>query len=483
MDVVVVGAGPTGLVLAGELALAGVDVLVLERRVIPALVGTRARGFHARTVELLDQRGLAERFLEVGRPFAVSSLADVPLPVAQLPTRHPYTLAIEQVEVERLLRGWVGELDVPVRWGVEVAGVEQDADGVTVRLAAGAPIRASYVVAADGGRSTVRDAVGLGLVGTEATRSNLIADARIDDDAPRGMRQDALGIHAIGPVGADGLSGVVVTEPRVGPSTPATEDELRAAVVAVWGGDLGLRDVAWVSRFTDACRVVEDHRRGRVLVAGDAAHVHPPTGGQGLGLGFEDAVSLGWRLGQVVRGVSPQTLLDTYGAERRPATQRVLDHVLTQAFLQRGDARTEAFRRSLAALLESEPARVATAALQMGLDVVHEVPGGGDHPVVGRRLPDLDLLVDGTPVRAFSLLHEARPLLLDLGGAGGLEAPGGIVRTVRAQAPVEWELPVVGAVPAPGAVLVRPDGHVAWAGDDDGGLAPAVTRWCGTGPG
>ena len=216
-QVVIVGAGPTGLVLAGELALAGVDVLVLERRETPALVGTRARGFHARTVELLDQRGLAEAFLEVGRPFSVSSFADVPLPVADLPTRHPYTLAIEQVHVERLLREWVDGLGVPVRWGVEVAGVEvagveqdepgRDRNGVTVRLTGGNPVRASYVVAADGGRSTVRDAVGLGLVGTEPTRSNLIADARVDDDAPRGLRRDGLGIHAIGPAGADGLSG------------------------------------------------------------------------------------------------------------------------------------------------------------------------------------------------------------------------------------------------------------------------------------
>ena len=245
----------------------------------------------------------------------------------------------------------------------------------------------------------------------------------------------------------------------------------------MWGGDLGLRDVSWVSRFTDACRVVEDHRRGRVLVAGDAAHVHPPTGGQGLGLGVEDAVALGWRLGQVVRGVSPQTLLDTYGAERRPATQRVLDNVLTQAFLQRGDARTESFRRTLAGLLEDERVRVATAALMMGLDVVHEVPGRGDHPVVGRRLPDLDLVVDGRAVWAYSLLHEARPMLLDLGRAGVLESPGGAVRHVRAQGPDAWELPVVGRVAAPGAVLVRPDGHVAWAGDCADGLGEAVARW------
>ncbi len=225
--------------LAGELALAGADVLVLERRDSRGLVGTRARGFHARTVELLDQRGLAERFLEAGRPFAVSSFADVPLPVADLPTRHPYTLAIEQAEVERLLRAWVDGLGVPVRWGVEVVGVEQDEAGVVLRLAGGAVEGASYVVAADGGRSTVRDAVGLALVGTDPTRSNLIADARVDDDAPRGMRRDALGIHAIGPAGEDGLSGVVVTETEVGPSTPATEEELRAAVIAVWGGDLG----------------------------------------------------------------------------------------------------------------------------------------------------------------------------------------------------------------------------------------------------
>jgi 3-(3-hydroxy-phenyl)propionate hydroxylase len=475
-EVVVVGAGPTGLFLAGELALAGIDVQVLERRTTGELVGTRARGFHARTIEILDQRGIAERFLEAGQTFAQMSFGDTPLDVEGLPSRHAYTLALGQAGVEELLLGWVEELGVTVRRGVEVTGVEQDDDGVDVQLADGETVPAAYVVAADGGRSAIRRAVGIDMVGPAATRTNLIAEVAVTEEWTPGMRLDELGVHAMGPVpGQPQRVNVVVTEPELGPSTEPTLDELRAAMTAVWGSDLGAHDPTWISRFTDASRQATQLRSGRVLLAGDAAHTHPPTGGQGIGLGVQDAVNLGWKLAQVVRGTSSPDLLDSYHEERHPDTARVLANVVVQAMLQRGDARTTALRETLSSLAGLDEGRTALAALLHGLDVRH---GSGEgHPLHGRRVPDLDLVTDDGPTRIHELLHDARWLLLDLGL--GLE-PIDHVRHVRATTEAAWILPVVGLVEAPGAVLVRPDGHVAWVGtDSDDGLDDALAEWCG----
>jgi 3-(3-hydroxy-phenyl)propionate hydroxylase len=488
-DVAIVGSGPTGLVLAGELALAGVDVVVLERRPTPELAGTRARGFHSRTIEIFDQRGIADRFLAAGRTAQVMSFAGTALDVAALPSRHPYTLALSQSGVEDVLREWVGELGVPIRHGVDVAGVEQDDTGVDLVLAEGDPVRAGYVVGADGGRSTVRRATGIELVGAEATRSHLIAEAVLTDEAPTGLRQDAIGIHGINPVGDGGTVGIVVTEAAVGPATEPTLSDLSAALTLVYGTDFGVRDASWISRFTDAARQAATYRSGRVLLAGDAAHTHPPTGGQGIGLGVQDAVNLGWKLARVVRGLSPATLLDTYEAERHPATARVLKNVMTQAFLQRTDARTDAIRDTFAEVLADPGPRERLAALLTGLDVTLDL--GQGHPLLGRRVPDLDVVTDDGPGRVFELLHDARPVLLDLDEVGPLEgglADGGVgagawdgrVRHVRARCEQPWVLPVLGAVEAPSAVLVRPDGHVAWVGDGTTlGLEEAVARWFG----
>jgi len=328
-EVVIVGGGPTGLVLAGELALAGVEVEVLERRPTADLVGSRARGFHSRTIELLDQRGIADRFLAEGRTAQALSFGSTPLDVGGLPSRHPYTLGLAQSHIERILLGWVRELGVPVRRGVEVTGLTQDGAGVDVHLAEGGPLRTAYVVGADGGRSVVRAAAGIRLVGPDATRSHLIAEIAVTEQTPGGIRLDDVGIHAMN-VTEDGRSvGVVVTEQRLGPATEPTLADLRNALTAVYGTDFGAHDPTWISRFTDAARQAVAYRSGRVLLAGDAAHVHPPTGGQGIGLGVQDAVNLGWKLAQVVRGVAPAGLLDSYQAERHPATARVLGNVVT----------------------------------------------------------------------------------------------------------------------------------------------------------
>jgi 3-(3-hydroxy-phenyl)propionate hydroxylase len=479
--VVVVGAGPAGLMLAGELALAGVEVEVVERRTTPDLLGTRARGFHCRTTEIFDQRGLADRVLAEARTAPALSFAGTSLDIAALPTRHPYTVGLSQGHVERILRDWVEALGVPIRRGVEVTGLTQDESGVEVEVAGGAPLRTAYLVGADGGRSVVRKAAGIAFVGADATRSHLIGEVRVRQQPPAGLRQDAIGVHGLNLLDDGRTVGVVVTERGVGPATEPTLADLSAAVTAVYGTDFGMHDPTWISRFTDATRQAAEYRRGRVMLVGDAAHTHPPTGGQGIGLGVQDAVNLGWKLAQVARGISPDTLLDTYGAERHAAAARVLKNVMTQALLQRSDVRTDALRDTFADLLRSDDARARLAALLTGLDVAHDL--GDGHPLLGRRVPDLDLITEHGPRRVFELLRDARPVLLDLGASDGFDiAPwSDRVEHVAARCDEQqWELPVVGNVEPATAVLIRPDGHVAWVGDGGAaGLADALTAWFG----
>jgi 3-(3-hydroxy-phenyl)propionate hydroxylase len=481
-DVTIVGSGPTGLMLAGELALSGVQAEVLERRTSAALVGTRARGFHSRTIEILDQRGLADRFLLEGQTFPVLQFGSTPLDTSGLPSRHPYTLSLTQSRIEQLLLGWVEELGVSVRRSQQVTDLFQDEDGVEVHLISGDRFQTSYLVGADGGGSTVRKAAGIGLVGAEATRSYLIAEVEMDEDPITGIRLDEVGIHAMNATGDGAAVGVVLTERELGGDTQPTLSDLSSALTAVYGTDFGVRDPTWLSRFTDATLQATSYRLGRVLLAGDAAHVHPPTGGQGIGLGVQDAVNLGWKLAQVVRGVSSADLLDTYQSERHPATARVLKNVMIQAMLQRGDARTDALRDTIAGLAAFEEPRAHLVGLLSGLDVCHGSDEG--HPVVGRRMPDLDLTTDLGPRRVFELLHEARPVLLNLDERASFDLGGWTdrVRHVKATTGKAWVLPVVGVVPAPTAVLIRPDGYVAWSGDGtDRGLIESLTAWCGPG--
>lgn len=479
-DVTIVGGGPTGLMLAGELALAGVDVVILERRSTPDLVGTRARGFHSRTIEIFDQRGIADQFLVEGRTVQALSFADTALEVTGLASRHPYTLGLSQSHVERILRGWVEELGVPIHRGLEVTGFAQDDAGVAVHLAEGDLLRTAYLVGADGGRSVIRKAAGIEFVGADATRSHLIAEVEVTEETPTGIRHDDVGIHGINAMEDGRTVGIVVTESQVGPATEPTLADLSKALTAVYGTDFGIHDPLWISRFTDATRQAAAYRRGRVLLAGDAAHTHPPTGGQGIGLGVQDAVNLGWKLAQVVQGVSPEALLDTYYAERHPATARVLRNVMAQALLQRGDARTEAIRGTIAEMLSFDGPRTQLAGLLSGLDVVYDL--GAGHPLLGRRIPDLDLTTPHGPQRVFDLLHDARPVLLNLGEPGSIDITpwAGRVQQVDADHTGAWVLPVIGTVLAPTAVLIRPDGHVAWVSNGTHtGLSEALTTWFG----
>ena len=480
-QVVIAGAGPTGLMLAGELALAGVDVVVVEPRADQAVHGSRAGGLHARTIEVLDQRGIAERFLDAGQALQVQAFSMIPLDISDFPTRHPYGLALWQSRFEPILAGWVDELGVPVLRERAVVGATQDGTGVDVEVSDGSTLRAQYLVGCDGGRSRVRRAAGIDSVGADAATSWLVAEVDVDGRPALGMRWDDLGAHGANPVGPDGPLRVVLTERELRTGDDPTEDELRQALVDVHGSDWGLARVHWLSRFTDATRQATAYRRGRVLVAGDAAHTHPPHGGQGLNTGVQDAVNLGWKLARVVHGTAPDALLDTYHDERHPVGARVLRIAAAQAALNGGGPHHQALRDTVAELLATDEGRRQLAGTISGLDIRYDL--GDGHPLVGRRMPDLDLTTGDGPTRVATLLHDARGLLLDLDPAGELAPPPDLdgIRVIRAACDGPWTVPVVGEVPAPPAVLVRPDGHVAWVGvASDPDLPAAVARWFGT---
>lgn len=478
--VVIAGGGPTGLMLAAELALAKVDVVVVERRPTQELAGSRAGGFHARSLEVLDQRGVAQRFVSEGQRGPNTSFAWIPIDLSALPTRFPFVLALWQNKIERILAAWVEELGVPVLHGQEVTGFAQADDGIDVHLADGATLRARYLIGCDGGRSAIRKAAGIDFPGWEPTTSHLIAEALFRDEPELGMRRDASGIHGLSFMDDGVTVRIMLTETDTSRSGDPTLEELRERLVAIYGRDFGVHSPTWLSRFSDAARQAETYRTGRVLLAGDAAHIHYPVGGQGLNLGIQDAVNLGWKLGQVVQGDSPQSLLDTYHAERHPVAATVLRNTMAQVALLRSDDQTTALREVTAELLALDEPRARFGAMITGLDIRYDL--GEGHPLLGRRMPDLDLEIDGEARRVFELMREGRPLLLDFGSAADLDiAPwGSRVSKIRAGVVGDWKLPVLGKVDAPAAVLVRPDGYVAWVGDDsDAGLRTALTAWFG----
>jgi len=490
--VVIAGGGPTGLMLAGELALAGVDVAVVERRPSQDLPGSRAGGLHSRTIEAFDQRGIADRFLSEGQVAQVQGFAFNNLDISDFPTRHNYGLGLWQNHIERILAGWVEEQAVTFHRCTDVTGFAQDDTGVDVEVSDGESMRAQYLVGCDGGRSLVRKVAGIEFPGWDPTISHLLAEAEVAEEPELGIRQDELGTHSFGRkeyeirdgeiVYADeGPVGVMVTERQPAPSTEPTLRDLSEALITVYGTDYGVHSPTWITRFTDMTRQAATYRERRVLLAGDAAHVHYPAGGQGLNTGVQDAVNLGWKLAQVVKEISPPSLLDTYHDERHPVAARVLHNTMAQTALMRpADARLEALRATVSELLSMDEPRKRFAAMLSGLDIHYDL--GEGHPLVGRRMPDLDLVTANGPLRVFTLLHDARPALLNLREPGGFDITpwGDRVQMIDAQFVGPWELPVVGAVTAPTAVLIRPDGHVAWVGDlTDPGLPDALTTWFG----
>jgi 2-polyprenyl-6-methoxyphenol hydroxylase-like FAD-dependent oxidoreductase len=488
--VVIAGGGPTGLMLAGELALAGVDVAVVERRASQDLPGSRAGGLHSRTIEVLDQRGIADRFLSEGQVAQVAGFASVRLDISDFPTRHNYGLGLWQNHIEQILAGWVRELGVPIHYGTEVTGFTQDAAGVDVALSDGRSLRAQYLVGCDGGRSLIRKAAGIDFPGWDPTTSALLAEVEMAEEPELGIRRTPSGMHALGKVEYEikdgevvypkgGTVGVMLTESEVGTSEPTLRD-LSDGLIAVYGTDYGIHSPTWITRFTDMTRQAAAYREGRVLLAGDAAHVHSPVGGQGLNTGVQDAVNLGWKLAQVVKQTAPDSLLDTYHAERHPVAARVLRNTMAQVALMRVDDRIEALRDTVSELLGMDEPRRRFAAMMSGLDIHYDL--GEGHPLLGRRMPDLDLVTADGPLRVFTLLHDARPVLLNLGEPGGFDiAPwADRVQVIDAKYAGTWELPAIGVVAAPTAVLIRPDGYVAWVGDlTQLGLRDALTTWFG----
>ncbi len=476
--VVIAGGGPTGLMLAAELALCRVDVAIVERRENQELAGSRAGGLHARTIEVLDQRGIAERFLTQGRVGQVAGFSFIPLDLSDFPTRHNYGLALRQNHIERILADWVSELPVTFYRGREVRGFSQDDGGVDVEVE-GERLRAEYLVGCDGGRSLVRKMAGIEFPGWDASTRYLIAEVEMSEPPAFGVRRTPDGVNALGPLDGSRV-GVVLVERQVGKGVDPTLQDVRDALVAVYGTDFGARNPTWLSRFSDMARQAASYRSGRVLLAGDAAHVHSPAGGQGLNIGVQDAVNLGWKLAQVIQGTSPESLLDTYQTERHPIGARVLRLTLAQTALGRGDDRTEALRDTVAELLRMDEPRKRYAAMMSGLDVHYDL--GEGHPLLGRRMPDLEVVTEVGHTRVFTFLHQAEPLFLNLGEPGAFDIAPWADRVRRIDARYEgvWELPALGAVSPPSAVLVRPDGYVAWAGGGtDPGPRDALTRWFG----
>jgi len=489
--VLIAGGGPTGMTLAGELALAGIDVAIIERRASQDLTGSRAGGLHARTIEVFDQRGIAERFISQGQPVQVVGFQMIRLDLSDFPSRHPHTLGLWQAHIERILVEWLGELRVPIYRGREVTGFWQDDTGVDIGLSDARSMRAQYLIGCDGGRSRVRKAAGIDFPGWDPTTSALIAEVEMTEQPPLGIRNDEIGVHGIGKLNYEIRNGeivyldggpmrVMVTEKHVGSTTEPTLRDLSEALIAVYGTDYGVHSPSSLSRFTDMTRQAASYRDRRVLLAGDAAHVHSPDGGQGLNTGVQDAVNLGWKLAQVIKGISPESLLDNYHAERHPIGARVLQITMAAVALRRTDERSKALRGMMAELLGMDEPRKRIAGEMSGLGIRYDF--GEGHPLLGRRMPDLDLSTANGALRVFSLLHKARPALINFGEPGAFDITrwADRVQSIDARYEGKWELPALGTVAAPGAVLIRPDGYVAWTGDRaQSGLTDALTTWFG----
>ena len=482
-SVLIAGGGPTGLMLAGELGLAGIDVAIVERRQTQELIGARAGGLHSRTIEVLDQRGISDRFISQGTLHPAVGFAMTFMSISDFPTRHNYTLGLFQGHIERILAEWVAELKVPIYRGREVTGFAQDDTGVDLDVSDGQRFRAHYLVGCDGGRSVIRKAAGIDFPGWDPTTSWLIAEVKWTEEPAWGFRSEANGTNAIGKVDDPGSMRAVLTEPQLKAGLEPTMADVRDALIAVYGTDFGIHSPVWLSRFTDMTRQAASYRKERVLLAGDAAHVHPPMGGQGLNIGVQDAVNLGWKLAQVIRKTSPESLLDTYHNERHPVAARVLKGTMAQVALRRLDDTSKALNEYFFELLSLDEPRRRLAAELSGLGIHYNL--GEGHPLLGRRMPDLDLVTATGPLRVFTLLHNARPALINFGESGSIDITPwrDRVQLIDAEYSGNWELPAIGEVTAPTAVLVRPDGYVAWVGDGtQAGLVEALARWFGEPP-
>ncbi|MFD0772425.1 rifampin monooxygenase [Streptomonospora algeriensis] len=474
IDVIVVGGGPTGMMLAGELRLHGVHVLVLDKEAEPTGY-VRALGLHVRSIEVMSQRGLLERFLAHGKQYPVGGFfAGIAKPAPErLDTAHPYVLGIPQPVTDRLLAERATELGAEFRRGCELVGLSQDDHGVTAELADGTRLRSRYLVGCDGGRSTVRKLLGVGFPGEPSRVETLLGEMEVAVPPETvaavvaEVRKTQLRFGA-GPLG-EGVYRVVV--PAEGVAEDRTEppafEEFKQQLRASAGTDFGVHSPRRLSRFGDATRLAERYRTGRVLLAGDAAHIHPPTGGQGLNLGIQDAFNLGWKLAAEVNGWAPEGLLDSYHTERHPVAADVLDNTRAQMQLMSTEPGPRAVRRLVSELMDFEDVNryLIEKITAMGL----RYDFGEGHDLLGRRMRDTELKQG----RLYELMHGGRGLLLDQ--TGRLSVAGWADR-------IDHVVDVSEELDAP-AVLLRPDGHVAWAGDEQQELLSRLPTWFGAAAG
>jgi 2-polyprenyl-6-methoxyphenol hydroxylase-like FAD-dependent oxidoreductase len=469
-DVIVAGGGPTGMMLAAELRLHDIQVLVLEKDPEPTPV-VRSLGLHVRSVEVMDQRGLLDRFLALGKQYPVGGFfAGISKPAPErLDTAHAYTLGIPQTITDRLLAEHAIEVGAEVRHGCEVVGLTQDDDGVTAELAGGTQLRARYLVGCDGGRSTVRKLLGIDFPGEPSKVETLLGEMELAAspetinavNAEVRKTQLRFGAGAVG----DGVYRVVVPAAGVAEdrAVPPTFEEIRQQLRATAGTDFGAHSPRWLSRFGDATRLAERYRVGRVLLAGDAAHIHPPVGGQGLNLGIQDAFNLGWKLAAEVDGWAPEGLLDSYQTERRPVAADVLDNTRAQMELMSLEPGPQALRRLVSELVDFDVVNRFLIEKIIAIGIRYDF--GEGHELLGRRLRDVALKRG----RLYELMHDGRGLLLDQ--TGRLSVAGWADR-VDHVVDVSEELDVP-------EVLLRPDGHVAWVGEDQQDLSAQLPKWFG----
>ena len=477
IDVVVAGGGPTGMMLAAELRLHGVRVIVLEKLAAPTTV-VRSLGLHARSLEILDQRGLLDRFLALGRKHPMGGFAGIPAPWPErLDTSQPYILGLPQTVTDRLLAEHAAAVGVEIRWAADLVDFIQDTDGVDTELADGTHLRSAFLVGCDGGRSTVRKLAGIGFPGEPSRVETLLAEVELTAPAEtlaavtEVVRRTTLRFGAM-PLG-DGLYRLIVPADGVAADrTPPTLDELRARMTAVAGTDFGVHSPRWLSRFGDATRLAERYRIGRVLLAGDAAHIHPPTGGQGLNLGIQDAVNLGWKLAAEIDGRAPDGLLDSYHAERHPVAAEVLETTRAQMELLSLEPGPRSVRRLLAQLIEIPEVNLHLMELTSALGIRYDF--GDDNPLVGRRLRDVPLAGG----HLYGRMHEGRGLVLDRTGRLSVAGWADRVDHVPDIPDLADEAGRDAARDVP-AALVRPDGHVAWVGADQDELTIALRTWFG----
>ncbi|MDW5595273.1 rifampin monooxygenase [Conexibacter stalactiti] len=468
-DVIIAGCGPTGAMLAAELRLHDVRVLVLERETEPASF-VRVVGLHIRSIELMAMRGLLDRMLEHGRQRPAGGFfAAIAKPAPEgLDSAHAYLLGIPQPVIVRLLEEHAIQLGAQVRRGRAVADLAQDDEGVTVELTDGERLRSRYLVGCDGGRSTVRRLLGVGFPGEPARTETLMGEMgvgapQVEISAKMAEFHGTNTSFTLRPFGEGVYQAVVPAAGVSDRAEPPTLEDFRRQLRAIAGTDFGVHSPRWLSRFGDATRQAERYRVGRALLAGDAAHIHPPIGGQGLNLGVQDAVNLGWKLAAQIHGWAPEALLDTYEAERHPVAADVLDSVRAQMELLSTEPGPRAVRRLLTELMDLDEVNRYLIEKVTAIDIRYDFGAGPD--LLGRRLRDVEVRQG----RLYGLLQRGRGLLLDR--TERLTVDGWSDR-------IDYVADSTAALAAP-CVLLRPDGHVAWIGDDQQDLDDHLSRWFG----